>query len=151
MTAALIEQIRAAGATILAEDGRLRLSAPRPLPGELLEAIKAHKSELLELLKERINGIPLAELRALAGSDWPAVEDNRVLLETFARVVATRRMRESGAVPLHYTAVTVCRRCGPVWIFPGAPNLVDGCPWCFNRAKGLPVPTPAGRPPVAAS
>ena len=50
-------------------------------------------------------------------------------------------MRERGIVPDHYTAITKCKYCGPVPIFDGLPEKVNGCPWCFNRIKGLPIPT----------
>ena len=26
-------------------------------------------------------------------------------------------------------------------IFEGLPDIVEGCPWCINRIKGLPVPS----------
>ncbi len=89
---------------------------------------------------EKLHGIPLAELKAMLGTDWPECEADPVLLETYARSVATRRMREAGVVPQHYTATTICAHCGPVLIFPGAPERVLSCPWCFNRAAGKPVP-----------
>lgn len=50
--------------------------------------------------------------------------------------------REAGRVPASYSATTKCVGCGPVYIFPGSPNRVDACPWCFNRARGLPIPRP---------
>lgn len=52
------------------------------------------------------------------------------------------RDRKTGRVPDSYTATTWCRGCGTVPIFEGAPARVDACPWCFNRAKGLPIPRP---------
>ncbi len=39
-----------------------------------------------------------------------------------------------------FHATIVCAHGGPVPIFPGAGERILGCPWCFNRAKGLPVP-----------
>ncbi len=48
-------------------------------------------------------------------------------------------MRERGEAPAHYTSTAVCAHCGPVPIFSGAGERVLGCPWCFNRAKGLPM------------
>ena len=51
-----------------------------------------------------------------------------------------QEMRSRGIVPDHYSATTKCRRCGPVPIFEGCPPEVGGCPWCFNRLKGLPIP-----------
>lgn len=87
-----------------------------------------------------LHGIPLSELREIAGPDWPEVERDPALLETLAHAVSIRRMRERGEVPPSYTATAVCAGCGPVPIFPGVSEQVDGCPWCFNRIKGLPVP-----------
>ena len=52
------------------------------------------------------------------------------------------RDRAAGRVPGSYTATTHCRGCGTVHIFAGAPARVDACPWCLNRAKGLPIPRP---------
>ena len=86
-------------------------------------------------------GLTLADIQDAAGPDWCEVEANPVLFETVARAVATRRMRERGEVPAHYTSTTVCRHCGLVPIFPGVPETVDGCPWCFNRAAGRPIPS----------
>lgn len=86
----------------------------------------------------KLHGIPLSELRELAGHDWP--ECGPELLECLAQAVQTRRMRERGIVPQHYTATTICARCGPVLIFAGAPARVQSCPWCFNRIAGKQVP-----------
>jgi hypothetical protein len=81
-----------------------------------------------------------AELRELAGADWPECERDPVLLATFAHAVAIRKMRERGEIPPHYTQQATCAHCGPVWLWPGAPDYVQGCPWCLNRAAGKPVP-----------
>ena len=53
-------------------------------------------------------------------------------------------MRERGQIPNHYTSTTTCKHCGPVPIWDGCPPEVLGCPWCFNRHKGLPIPEPKG-------
>ncbi len=55
-------------------------------------------------------------------------------------MVAIVEMREKGVVPDHYTAKTECKHCGPVPIWSGCPPQVNGCPWCFNRHKGLSMP-----------
>lgn len=89
---------------------------------------------------EKLHGIPLAELKAMLGRDWPECERDPELLKTYAHSIQVRRMREAGIVPTHYTATTICDHCGPVLIFPGAPASVQSCPWCFNRAAGKPVP-----------
>ncbi len=90
--------------------------------------------------KRQVHGIPLAELRQLAGKDWPELEANPALLECFADVAAVRKMRERGEVPPSYTATTICAHCGPVPIYPGVADHVLGCVWCFNRHAGRPVP-----------
>ncbi len=106
---------------------------------ELADAVlrECDKSDLCD---QRLHGTPIADLRTLAGDDWPEIERNPDLLAAFANAVQTRRMRERCEVPAHYTATTTCKHCGLVHIFPGVPDRVDGCPWCFNRVKGLPVP-----------
>ena len=55
-------------------------------------------------------------------------------------MVEITRMRLLGEVPSHYTSTTTCRRCGEVPIFDGCPDSVEGCPWCWNRVQGLPMP-----------
>ncbi len=86
------------------------------------------------------HGLTLADLKEAAGTDWNEIAGDRALFETFAAAVATRRMRARGEVPSLYTASTTCAGCGQVPIFEGAPARVDGCPWCFNRHAGRPVP-----------
>jgi hypothetical protein len=87
-----------------------------------------------------ILGIPFAELQQEAGEDWPEVRDNPKLLQAFAHATKARRMREEGVRPPEYTQPATCPHCGPVWLWAGAPEQVLGCPWCFNRIKGLPMP-----------
>jgi hypothetical protein len=89
----------------------------------------------------RVRGVSLASLKEAAGKDWSEIMRDPALLDAFAQAVAIRRMREAGTVPAHYTAVTVCAGCGPVPIFQGVGEHVLGCPWCFNRHAGLPIPT----------
>ncbi len=57
-----------------------------------------------------------------------------------AKLVEIVQMRERGEIPDHYTSTTICKHCGPVPIWNGCPPEVQGCPWCFNRHKGLPIP-----------
>jgi len=69
-----------------------------------------------------------------------AMRAEKPVLVAYAQLAETTRDRDAGRVPAHYTAVTECRRCGPVPIFPGCPAEVLGCPWCHNRRRGLPIP-----------
>jgi len=81
------------------------------------------------------------ELQQEAGDDWDEVSNDPAQLVAFADSLAIVQIRERGIVPDHYTATTECIHCGPVPIFEGLPEKVNGCPWCFNRNKGLPMPT----------
>jgi len=58
-----------------------------------------------------------------------------------AELVEIVQMRERGEIPAHYTSTTTCKHCGPVPIWNGCPPQVQGCPWCFNRKKGSPMPS----------
>ena len=82
------------------------------------------------------NGTPCFEELKV---DFPDLKRHEmpVVLE----MLCIQDMRSRGVIPDHYTESTTCRRCGPVPIFPGVPTMVDGCPWCFNRLRGLPIPT----------
>lgn len=90
----------------------------------------------------KVRGFPLAELEAEAADDWKEMQHNPEQLEAFAHAIQTRRMRESGLRPAHYTKAAECTHCGPVWLWKDAPHRVMGCPWCFVRVAGKLVPRP---------
>ena len=137
----LLDRVRAAGGTVTPAGASLKLKAPRPLPDGLMADLRAHKSELLAYLIAGRHGLTVSELRSLAGEDWTDLEANPAMLEAFAEIVATRTMREKGKVPPSYTSTTFCRGCNAtVPIFEGVAPTVEGCPWCFNRVAGRPVP-----------
>ncbi len=46
----LIEQVYVAGGQIQARDGKLKLSAPEPLPPELMTSLREHKQEIMQAL-----------------------------------------------------------------------------------------------------
>ena len=85
-------------------------------------------------------GLTMDEVQEEAGEGWPEIEADLKLTGAFACAMQTRRIRERGEVPSHYTEKTQCPQCGLVPIFPGVPERVDACVWCFNRVKGLPIP-----------
>ncbi len=80
------------------------------------------------------------------GSEWCELLENKTgeltehEIPAAKEMVVITQMREMGICPDHYTARTDCKRCGPVPIWPGCPPQVNGCPWCLNRIKGLPIP-----------
>ncbi len=87
----------------------------------------SYVSEWSELLENK-NG-------DLTEQEMPVAEEMVVITE----------MRHRGIVPDHYTATTNCKHCGPVPIFEGNWPESDGCPWCFNRLRGLPMPNKRSR------
>ena len=87
----------------------------------------------------------LDELREAAADDWPEVSNDPAQLVAFADSLAIVQIRESGRVPDTYVSVTTCRNCGEVPIWLGCPPQVNGCPWCHNRHKGLPMPNNHGK------
>ena len=48
---ALVREVQAAGGQIAFADGRLKLSAPAPLPDELVNDLRTHKAEVLSFLQ----------------------------------------------------------------------------------------------------
>ena len=80
------------------------------------------------------------------GSEWSELLENKngnlteQEMPVAEEMVVITEMRHRGLVPDHYTATTNCKHCGPVPIFEGNWPESDGCPWCFNRIKGLPMP-----------
>lgn len=72
--------------------------------------------------------------------DWNNGDMSTETLRAFARSLVQRREMNQGKVPASYTERATCKNCGPIWLwFSGE---VHGCPWCWNRAKGRPVPRP---------
>ena len=147
-TAELLTEVQRRGIQLRAEGASLHYQAPKgTLTADLRAKLKAHKAELLTALEkptaERIardHGLTLADLQQAAGPDWPEIENDPATLGALANSITIRRMRKHGEVPSNYTSTTVCAHCGPVPIYPGMAERVLGCPWCFNRVKGLPVP-----------
>ena len=84
------------------------------------------------------------KLHVLAGPDWQEISGDPAQLKSFTELVMIEDMRHRGIVPDHYTATTNCKHCGHVPIFEGCWPESDGCPWCFNRLRGLPMPNKHG-------
>ena len=136
----IINQAEAQGIRLTCEGDKLVVDAPKTaLRPELVGSLRSHKADILKIL-EVCHGLSLADLKQAAGPDWSEIENDPATLEVLARAIQIRRMRERGEVPAHYTSTAMCAHCGPVPIYPGVAEHVLGCPWCFNRAKGLPMP-----------
>ena len=81
------------------------------------------------------------------GTEWSSLLENTSggleehEVPVAIEMVAIMEMREKGVTPDHYTSTTTCTHCGPVPVWEGCSPKVQGCPWCLNRHKGLPMPT----------
>lgn len=103
-------------------------------------------SKVLEVLSAASQGLPitLREIRdALAQEDiedWRNGEIDIDTLAAFTRSLVQRREMDQGIVPDDYTERATCKQCGPVWLWFAGEVL--GCPWCWNRRAGRPIPRP---------
>ena len=119
----------------------------RNMPSNASSAVNADSAEhqaLRELLANVVDGEQITpddvhgvltpeELSQCYCSAISAAE-----LSAIAESIVQRKAMYLGKIPAHYTEVAFCKGCGPVWLwFSGE---VVGCPWCWNRAAGYPVP-----------
>lgn len=72
--------------------------------------------------------------------DWYHGVINTEALTAFASAILQRREMDKGLVPKTYNCRAVCKSCGPIWLWTTGEVL--GCPWCWNRAAGRPIPVP---------
>ena len=128
----ILSELYDMGIRVQLKGSELALSAPQGVLTErLVSRLRKEKPALLR---------SLSELRKKAGEDWQEIADDPDKLKVFTELLMIVEMREKGVAPDHYTRETCCKRCGTVPIFEGCPSQVDGCPWCFNRIKRLPIP-----------
>lgn len=103
-------------------------------------------SRLLEALAHACRGLAIEprEVRdALTPEDiegWRCGDVCRESLAAFAASLDQRREMGEGIRPASYTEQATCAQCGPIWLW--TPGQVLGCPWCWNRIRGLPIPRP---------
>lgn len=103
-------------------------------------------SELLELLSGACEGLritPLEVRQALAQEDiedWASGKIATEAFTSFARSLVQRQEMDAGKRPDHYTKRAQCTHCGPIWLWVA--GEVFGCPWCWNRMAGRPIPRP---------
>lgn len=126
----LLSELAGRGVHIRVDGHNLAVSQAK-LTNSLITKIQDNKPALIA---------DLEKLRRIAGSDWEEIAGDPKQLKAFAELLMIEDMRQKGVVPGHYTATTTCKHCGLVPIWDGCPPEVNGCPWCFNRHKGLPIP-----------
>ncbi len=155
--AAYVHKLQLQQVRLTADGDRIEIDGPEvAVTDTVIDELRERKPELLKYLhlsdifkKSGIEAsgegwiVTINELQeALSEDDFL---DSQLMtpkgLEALAHVVRATRMREQGEVPPGWTAITLCRRCGPVPVWEGCPPDIQGCPWCFNRLAGRPIPT----------
>jgi hypothetical protein len=98
---------------------------------------------MFKAMKEMIKlPVPVEEVAAELGEDWEKIKDDPRLVMGYAESIATIRKVRRGEVPEGWTWIFECANCGPVFLSPGGPEKILGCPWCINMAEGLQIPRP---------
>ena len=89
-----------------------------------------------------MNRINLENLKVFLGEDWNDYKDKPESLVLWTDLLLKNHLIEQGIAPDNFTAITYCNSCGYVYVPPALINggKVLGCPWCWNRVKGLPIP-----------
>lgn len=124
-------------------DGRnLRVSGP--LSDADADLLRTHKREIVALLHAAdTEGLPHVLVHRLGVDDIAACADlSADTLAAYLRVLDRADRMDAGQVPPGFTAARYCQGCGPVWLWPGAPDRVVGCPWCQRRKAGRRIPRP---------
>ena len=128
---ALISEFSERGIKVRPNGSHVVVSPKDALTPDLVKRIKVEKTTLIRELEK---------LQREAGNDWDEIAADPAQLKAFAELLMIEDMREQGVAPDHYTSTTTCKHCGTVPIWDGCPPEVEGCPWCMNRHKGLPIP-----------
>ncbi|RLA03884.1 MAG: hypothetical protein DRQ54_10225 [Gammaproteobacteria bacterium] len=130
-----------------ATDATLESGTVAPVAGVMVTS--ELDTRLKTVLAKSCTGLPItvAQVRQALSTedieDWQNGDISDENLLAFAPALVERKLMEQGVVPSHYTEQATCKQCGPVWLwFTGK---VLGCPWCWNQAKGKPIPCPPSR------
>ena len=145
MSAALdiIAQIRAAGGTLKSNGNRLRLRADAPLSPELVDALRACKTEVLALLQsstgvaQTLSDLAVAQTGGWNATDWQALFQERAGIAEFDGL--SRPQTEARAFEC----------CIAEWLHqhPHPPSEPEQCAQCgeaFGGYDGLPFLTEGG-------
>lgn len=121
-------------------------NAPDPSSEPPQGDVSHWESKLLEALSDACSRVPISvrEVRDALGSDdiedWQKGKLTAKSLSASAAALVQSQAMERGEVPRFYTSAATCRHCGPIWLWFSGEVL--GCPWCWNRIKGHPIPRP---------
>lgn len=119
--AALLERLSRDGVSVECVADRLKIHAPRDLKPQILDAIRCHKSELLELLQLESASTrcepesePIAP--ALPVEELPAYVNDFTEARQFLRAVRSVKvppsLRLTACAARHYRHVAACLACG---------------------------------------
>lgn len=120
-------------------------SCTQPLPpGERLATIGRMRGELQRLA--RLEGIDLTHVHRLDDADILAIPDDYTErnLRAYLRALVASAAMDAGLIPQGWRGAqaAICDGCGPVLLWPGAPDRLKACPWCFRRKAGKAIPRP---------
>lgn len=107
-------------------------------------AVENEKTEaLIDTLLFQYN-LKLSVVKESLGNDWVTLKKDWGTLEAIFSAISDIKTRERGEIPAAYTDTTICKDCGEIPIPPSmrCDGYVLGCPWCFNKTNGLPIPKP---------
>lgn len=101
---------------------------------------------LMQALREICKGMPITPVEIMAAlspediAAWRRGEITVDGLAAYARLLVRQRDIREGRRPSSYTERATCAHCGPIWFWLS--GTFRGCPWCWNRHKGKPIPRP---------
>jgi len=131
----LIDSLNSQNIFLRANNGKLVVDAPTGiLTKELIKAIEINKGQIMEII----------DIRFFLGDDLNLYENQNEAIKCWIEFLQERRLIESGQVPSNYTAIAHCNLCGDIYV-PleiAAYSNLQGCMWCSNRFKKMPIPKP---------
>ena len=154
----LLAELHDAGIRIALNGDKIRAEPTRgTTPQSFLQRLTDHKPALRALLTSPAGntlrtlldlaideGLPGAIVAGLSDKDLHACDGlPQHTLAAFLRALARRQRMAAGEVPAAWTRPVACAGCGPVLLWPHAPDAVIGCPWCHHRKAGRIIPRPA--------
>jgi hypothetical protein len=155
--AALLAEAHGAGIRLSVRGDRLRIEAKAgAVSADMRARLASGKSELIKALTAAesdmrahllhladCEGVDAAHVHRLPAADLAACEGlGDEVLGAYLRALVRSARMDAGLIPDGYSQSVRCDGCGPVWLWPEAPERVKACPWCWNRKAGKRIPRP---------
>lgn len=142
------ERLAAMRAGIVGEGPSCSLTKPTKAPfGSFGSRQDGHsgniRAHLLALAEDE--GLPAALVHGLGDAEVASYAGEAdQTLRACLRALNADRSLDAGMVPPDWgePVARVCEGCGPVLLWPTAPETVTACPWCFRRNAGKAIPRP---------